>query len=187
MPYTPQTVSPSIAADGAVLSRFARRFIALVLIGMLCAILAYSAAAFLLPVPPRTVFSLATCDTPASVTDWLRLCTGWLSGVIGQLLFVFLGTTGAFSVWFGSLIAIWRGFVMGSLLWLFMHTSIQTGNVNGDTAFLLAYFAVTVLLFFYIARERRASLFERLPGFLLLSGTVFCLYFVPLYTAVIFL
>ena len=101
MPYTPQSCSASVNA-------FARRFIGLLLIWMLCAILAYSAAAFLLPVSPQTVFGLAPCDTPATTADWLRLCTDWLSGVTGQLLFVFLGTTGAFSVWFGGILAIWQ-------------------------------------------------------------------------------
>ncbi len=180
MPYTPQSCSASVNA-------FARRFIVLLLIWMLCAILAYSAAAFLLPVSPQTVFGLAPCDTPATTAGWLRLCTDWLSSVIGQLLFAFLGTTGAFSVWFGGILAIWRGFSMGSLLWLFTHASVTLGNARGGTAFLTMYFAVTVLLFFYSAQERRTSLLYRIPGFLLLSGTVFCLYLTPLYTAAIFL
>ena len=76
---------------------------------------------------------------------------------------------------------------MGSLLWLFPHASVTLGNARGGTAFLTMYFAVTVLLFFYSAQERRTALLYRIPGFLLLSGTVFCLYLAPLYTAAIFL
>ena len=77
--------------------------------------------------------------------------------------------------------------MMGCLLWLFTHASVSLGNAAGGTLFLSVYFALSVLLLFYGALERRSSLLSRLPGFLLVSGIAFCLYAAPLFSAVIFL
>lgn len=179
------TQSPSIG--DTTIARVMRRFIACFLLWMFCAILAYCTAPFFIPGASDIVYRLVTCQTPQSPMDMARLITKWTAGIAGQLFFVFLGTTSHFpTVWTGT-IAIWRGGMMGCLLWLFTHSSVSMGNASAGTLFLSVYFALSVLLLFYGALEQRSPLLCRLPGFFLVSGIAFCLYIAPLYSAVIFL
>ena len=179
--------SQSPTAGDTAAARVTRRFITCFLLWLLCAVLTYCTAAFFMPGSPDIVYRLSTCQTPQDPMGLARLVTGWTACLAGQLFFVFLGTISHFpTVWSGA-IAIWRGGMMGCLLWLFAHASVSMGNASGGTLFLSVYFAISVLLFFYGALERRSSLLCRLPGFLLVSGIAFCLYVAPLLSAVIFL
>ena len=177
--------SPS-AGDNAV-ARITRRFIGCFLLWLLCAVLTYCTAAFFVPGSPDIVYRLSTCQTPRNPLELARLVTGWTAGLAGQLFFVFLGTTSHFPLLWNGAVAVWRGGMMGCLLWLFTHASVSLGNAAGGPLFLSVYFALSVLLLFYGALERRSSLLCRLPGFLLVSGIAFCLYVAPLFSAVIFL
>ncbi len=191
MQYPQKNISDCVIADRSAhmdpISVSTRRFLTLFLIWLLCALLLYPVAAFLFADAPYTVYRLACPLTPDSFAHWLRLLTGWLSGLSAQLVLIFLGTISRFPLVCSGLIAAWRGCCMGALLWLCTHTSLSFGSVSDASLFLCVYFVLSALLLFYGALERHTRFLDRLPGFLLLSGTAFCLYLAPLLCAVIFL
>lgn len=182
----PDRSTCSRRVSDAAVSRSMRRFVAFFLLLILCAALSYWLAELFFPLTPGTSYRLTHCDTPQSIYAWARCVSEWLSGTAGQLLFLFLGTVSFFPSFFSGTVAVWRGFCLGGVLWMYTHSSVQLGNAGG-ALFLSAYFAVSALLLFYGTLERKLSFWERIPGFLLTSGVCFSIYLVPLFSAVIFL
>lgn len=188
MPYqTRISASPHEIRSDIAVSRSVRRFIAYFLLWLLCALLSYWTAVFYLPHTPDIVYRLSFCDTPQSTAAWLELLIGWLSGCITQLCLIFFGTISFFPAFFTGAVAIWRGFCMGSSVWLFTHTSVSMDSTSGISLFLTMYFVLSILFLFYGTMERHSRFLNRIPGFLLLSGVSFCLYLTPLLSTVIFL